>query len=248
MKAFLKKFLVFLGIIAAVSATTNFTTSTPVSARSYGSCDVFLGMVPWDCNVPTIDSQGNLITAIATIASNILTDLSVIASYLVIFYVMYGGFLYIMSSGDPGKAANGKKTLIHAFIGLAIVISAYTIFSSIRIAVAGNITLEDCALSSCADQGNLVTNLIGWISGIIGTVSAIFVLVGAWGYITSAGDPGKLQKAKQTILYSVIGLIIFALSQVLTAFVSSTVRNANSASGSVNNSIIANISKESNEN
>lgn len=248
MKIFLKKFLVFLGIIIAVSATTSFTTKTPVSARSYGSCDVFLGMVPWDCNAPEINSEDNLVSAIATIASNILTDLSVIASYLVIFYVMYGGFLYIMSSGDPGKAANGKKTLIHAFIGLAIVISAYTIFSSIRIAIAGNITLEDCALSSCADQGSLVSNLIGWISGIIGTVSAIFILVGAWGYITAAGDPGKLQKAKQTILYAVIGLIIFALSQVITAFVSSTVRNANSTSRSINSSVIANINKESHEN
>ena len=245
MKIFLKKFLVFLGIVAVASTTISFTTPVSVSARDYGSCSpTFLGMVPWDCNAPKIDSENSLVQAIATIATNILTDLSVIASYLILFYVMYGGFLYITSSGDPGKAASGKKTLIHAFIGLAIVISAYTIFSAIRIAIAGNITLEDCALSSCANQGNLVANLISWLGGIMGVVSAIFVLVGAWGYITAAGDPGKLQKAKQTILYAIIGLIIFALAQIITAFVSQTVRNANSR---VNNSVIANLNKESYE-
>ena len=246
MKNFLKKFLVFLGIIATVSATVNFTTPTPVSAREYGSCSpTFLGMVPWDCNAPEIDSEDNLVKTIATIASNVLTDISVIASFLILLYVIYGGFLYMTSAGDPGKAANGKKTLIHAFIGLAIVISAYTIFSAIRIALAGNITLEDCAWNECADQNKLVTNLIRWLGGIMGVVSAIFILVGAWGYITANGDSGKLQKAKQTILYAIIGLIIFALAQLITAFVSSTLRDANSY---VNNSVIANNYKEINKN
>ena len=252
MKNFLKKFLFFLGIIAAVSATTNFTTATPVFARDYGSCDALLGMVPWDCNAPEINSQDNLVSAIVVIATNVLTDISVLASYLVLFYVMYGGFLYMSSSGDPGKAMSGKKTLIHAFIGLAIVISAYTIFSAIRIAIAGNSGFDNCIGlkdpnidANCANGTNIVANLISWLGGIAGVVSAIFILVGAWGYITAAGDPGKLQKAKQTILYAIIGLVIFALAQIITAFVSQTVRNANAY---VNHSTIANLNKESYEN
>lgn len=249
MKIFFKKFLVFLGIVAVISATISFTSSVPTFAdkRIDGTteCPYFLGMVSWDCNVPKLDNQSNLVSGIATIATNILTDLTVIAAYLILGYVMYGGFLYITSTGDPGKTMNAKKTLIHAFIGLAIVVSAFTIFSAIRIAIAGNRTLEDCAMSTCANQGSLVTNLINWLSGIVGVVSAIFILVGAWGYITAAGDPGKLQKAKQTILYAIIGLIVFALSQLITAFVSSTVRDANSY---INTSIIANTNKESYEN
>ena len=255
MKNFFKKFLVFLGIIATVSVTVNFTTHIPVSAEEqeketheYGSCNpTFLGMVPWDCNAPALDtvkSEEKLIATIVTIASNVLTDISVIASILVLFYVMYGGFLYITSSGDPGKTMNAKKTLTHAFIGLAIVISAFTIFSAIRIAITGNAKLEDCAWNECTSQANLIANLIRWLSGIVGVVSAAFILIGAWGYITAAGDPGKLQKAKQTILYAIIGLIVFALSQLITAFVSSTVRDANSY---VNTSIIANTNKESYE-
>ena len=245
MKFSLKKILVFLGIVITVSTTTNFLEPTPASAAD---CRYFLGMTSWDCKTTEINSQDSLKSNIAQIATNVLADISVIASYLILGYVMYGGILYITSSGDANKTANAKKTLLHAFIGLAIVVSAYTIFSGIRIALIGNNALRDCTVanSSCTsnDGNELVTNLIQWLSGIVGVVSAIFILVGAWGYITSAGDPAKLQKAKQTILYAVIGLIVFALAQLITAFVSSTVRDANSY---VNNSNIANINKESYE-
>ena len=256
MKNFLKKFLVFLGIIATVSLTTNFTTPAPVSAREYGgsgSCDsTFLGLVPWDCNAPqNIDSQEDLVTTIAAIASNILTDLSIIAAYLILFYVMYGGFLYMTSTGEPGKTATAKKTLTNAFIGLGIVISAYTIFSAIRIAIAGNnASFQDCTISGCVEPTDLVANLIRWLSGIIGVVAAIFVLVGAWGYITANGEPNKLQKAKMTIFYALIGLVVFALSQLISAFVSQAFREANDGSDSNSKatySIIANINKESHE-
>ena len=50
-----------------------------------------------------------------TIAANVLTDITVIASYLVLGYVIYGGYLYIFSAGDPGRTAAGRKTLAHAF-------------------------------------------------------------------------------------------------------------------------------------
>jgi hypothetical protein len=64
--------------------------------------------------------------------------------------------------------------------------------------------------------------------------------------MTSQGDPGKLQKAKTTILYSIIGLVIVALAEILTAFVSNLVREANAEPQSQNPAIvreIANLNK-----
>lgn len=132
----------------------------------------------------------------------------------------------MFSSGDPGKAAAGKKTLTQAFIGLAIVLSAYTIFSAIRIALIGN---QAFSFENGVDGGEMVTNLIQWVVGIAGAVAVIFIVVGAFGYITANGDPGKLQKAKTTILYALIGLVIVALAEVLTAFISNLVRESNAA-------------------
>lgn len=228
MKNFFKKIVLFLGIIAAFSATTSLVSAPTTSAADY-SCRYFAGLTSWDCNVGEINSEDSLTSNIAQIATNILTDITVIAAYLVLGYVIYGGYLYMFSSGDPGKAAAGKKTLTQAFIGLAIVLSAYTIFSAIRIALVGNQSLECDQLtgSGCIDGGDMVVNLIQWVVGIGGAVAAIFIVVGGFGYITANGDPGKLQKAKTTILYALIGLVIVALAEVLTAFISNLVREAN---------------------
>ena len=258
MKNFLKKIVLFLGIITAFSATTSLVSTPSTFAddtRMDGtSCATtsFAGLTPWDCGITKIDSEDSLTSNIATIATNILTDLSVIAAYLVLGYVIYGGYLYMFSSGDPGKAAAGKKTLTQAFIGLAIVLSAYTIFSAIRIALVGGQSLECDPLtgSGCMDDGGaMVTNLIQWVVGIGGAVAAIFIVVGAFGYITANGDPNKLQKAKTTILYALIGLIIVALAEVLTAFVANLVRESNAdPKGFIKDTSItkeiANINKE----
>lgn len=209
-----------------------------------GTCNYFLGLTSWNCGV-NIHDEESLKTGIWTIVANVATDITVIAAYLVLGYVIYGGYLYIFSSGDPGKVSAGKKTLTQAFIGLAIVMSANIIMNTIRFALLGSSrNLLNCATESCVDPGALVTNVIQWVIGIAGAVAAIFVVQGGIAYTTSAGDPGKLQKAKQTITYALIGLAIVALAELITAFVSGMIRNAGNTTGYINQTI---ISKESHE-
>ena len=204
------------------------TTTTTSSAPTGPNCRYFLGMVSWDCGTTSMNSESTLVANIAKIADNILTDVTVIAAYLVLGYVIYGGYLYMFSAGDPGKAAAGKKTITQAFIGLGITMGAYIIFSGIRIALIGNTSLGNCALTQCVTPDKMVTHAARWVVGIAGAVAAIFVVIGAAGYITASGDPGKLQKAKSTILYALIGLTIAALSEVLIAFVVGIIDGATS--------------------
>lgn len=232
MSKLIKNILVICAVFLSIFVTTNLTTNTPAYAESgtgLDGCRNLLGMTAWDCGVDleNITNDDELVNSIIVIISNILTDLTVIATYLVIGFVIYGGYLYIFASGDPGKVAAGKRTLTHAFIGLAIVLSAYAIFNSIRIAFMGGQVLEsNCASSTCVDPVDFVTNTITWFIGTAGVVALIFVIVGGVGYVTSAGDPSKLKKSKDTILYSLIGMAIVALALTITAFVSNIIKGA----------------------
>ena len=238
MKKIFKKLLVVCGIIAALSITTNLLTPKPVAAFN-GECRFLLGMTSWDCGV-TIETEDDLKTNIWTIAANIATDITVIAAYLIIGYVIYGGYLYVFSGGDTNKVATGRKALLQAFIGLAIVMSANIIMSGIRIALIGNNAIGDCVTSGCITPDQMVTNAIQWVIGIAGVVAVIFVVIGGISYTTSAGDAAKLQKAKNMILYALIGLVIVALAEIITAFVSNMIREADQ--NAYNNQIT--ISKE----
>lgn len=204
----------------------SFADTHSFEGRSGNDCPTYLGLIPWDCNIKITD-QDSLKSGILQIAANVASDISVIAAYLIIGYVIYGGYLFIFSSGDPGKVATGKKALAHAFIGLAITMSAYAIMSTIRVALInnGNISNNNGQLGGSPSQ--VIFTAIHWVSSIAGIVSAIFIVFGGISYTTSGGDPSKTQKAKSIILYALIGLIVVALAEIITAFVASTIRNAN---------------------
>ena len=75
----------------------------------------------------------------------------------------------------------------------------------------------------------LIQNILNAVIAVAGIVAVIFIVKGGFDYMTSSGDAGKVQKAKQTILYAVIGLIICALSFAIVNFVIIGLLGQNSA-------------------
>ena len=250
MKSFLRKIIVLVAVISSVSFATNLTSPTPTYARDMGSCDpaqdYILGLTPWDCDItPNPQSTDELRNNAITIATNVLTDLSVIATYLVLGYIIYGGYLYMFASGDPSKVAAGKKTLAHAFIGFGIAMLSYVIINTIRIALLQGGAFSTCDPTTgaqCQDSvavNAMITNMLSWAIGIAGVVAVIFVVIGGISYTTSAGDPNKLQKAKQTILYALIGLAIVGLAEIILGVISSIINDAKTTSTTIPNTEIA---------
>ena len=59
-------------------------------------------------------------------------------------------------------------------------------------------------------------NLALWVAGII---AVIVVIIAGINYSLSSGDPSKTASAKNTILYSVIGLVITASAIAITSYI-----------------------------
>ena len=54
-----------------------------------------------------------------------------------------------------------------------------------------------------------VTGIINAVIGVLGLVCVVVMIIGGINYMTSSGDSGKVKKAKDTILYGVIGLVVY---------------------------------------
>ncbi len=84
-----------------------------------------------------------------------------------------------------------------------------------------SITPETCAPASSTD--NTLTNTIKLIVDLltlfVGFLSVVFLIFGAFKYISSGGDSGKVTSAKSTILYALIGLAIAVVAQVIVQLV-----------------------------
>ncbi len=86
----------------------------------------------------------------------------------------------------------------------------------------GNVPKTKPSEINAANAGNLTDAVVGIINGIIGAlgiVAVIVVIIGGVQYMTSSGDAAKVKKAKDTILYGIIGLIICVLAFAIVNFV-----------------------------
>lgn len=64
-----------------------------------------------------------------------------------------------------------------------------------------------------------VLGIVNVVIGVLGIVAVLVIIIGGVQYMTSTGDAGKVKKAKDTILYGVIGLVICILAFAIVNFV-----------------------------
>ena len=83
-----------------------------------------------------------------------------------------------------------------------------------------------CDSNNSTDElPNVITGIINGIIAALGIVAVVFIVIGGVQYMTSTGDPSKTKKAKDTILYAAIGLIICVLSFAIVNFVVKNIIN-----------------------
>lgn len=68
-----------------------------------------------------------------------------------------------------------------------------------------------------------VTTVLNWVYGFSGVVAAGFIVYGAVLYVMAQGDPGKIKQASQTIVYSIIGLVVILLAAGITNYIAGIV-------------------------
>ena len=76
--------------------------------------------------------------------------------------------------------------------------------------------------SNTNDLMKTVNQIINIVIGVIGFAAVAMTIYGGVQYTTSAGDPGKVKKAKDTIMYGIVGLVVAILAFAIVNFVLSS--------------------------
>lgn len=80
---------------------------------------------------------------------------------------------------------------------------------------AGAVCIEN-PLRACS-FADLINSIIDFIFTIAIAITPIMVIVGGFMFITGGGDPAKITRAKQLLLWTVIGLTVILLAKSLVA-------------------------------
>jgi hypothetical protein len=75
---------------------------------------------------------------------------------------------------------------------------------------------NSCGNSDLAANFASITNILMFI---LGSIAVIMIVVGGLRFVTSNGDPKQAEAARNTILYSVIGLVVAMLAYAIVNFV-----------------------------
>ena len=74
------------------------------------------------------------------------------------------------------------------------------------------------------DLMDMIKNIINIVLGVVGIVAVVMMIMGGISFITSQGDAGKVTKARNTILYGVVGLIVALLAFAIVDFVLTNIK------------------------
>ena len=120
-----------------------------------------------------------------------------------------------------------RLTGLLAAISLMTMVAAPLVHAA-DIVNCDGLTKEQCSLVSedrlnYQKNNNIIWNVVQFIFMLLGGVAVIMIVVGGIQYATSQGDAGAVAKAKNTILYAVIGLVVALLATGIVSFVISNV-------------------------
>ncbi len=117
-----------------------------------------------------------------------------------------------------------KNTTVFALLLTFLVAPLYTQAASVNFKEFNN----GKNAAKYNDKGNMdivevITRIITFLLTFLAALAVLIILVAGVMYITSGGDEGKVETAKNWILYAIIGLIIALLGWVIVNIVSGAV-------------------------
>jgi len=101
---------------------------------------------------PLVGNINDIITFVEFVLKNIVLPIGVV---VVVFFIIYTGFLFVIAQGNPVKIAEARKMFLWVVIGAAILLGSVVISQAIQATVC---KIAPSTWSGCNTQG--VSNII----------------------------------------------------------------------------------------
>lgn len=76
-----------------------------------------------------------------------------------------------------------------------------------------------CGLPTAHANSANLQNILQIVFGVMAAVAVLFIVLAGFRMVTAQGDAQQVSKARSTIVYAVIGLLIALLAEAMVAFV-----------------------------
>ena len=74
-------------------------------------------------------------------------------------------------------------------------------------------------LPTAAASSDNLQNLLQIAFGILAAVAVLMIVIAGLSFVSAEGDPQKVAKARNTIIYALIGLVVAVIAEAIVTFV-----------------------------
>ena len=230
---FLPKLFLIAGLISSFLSIGIATTP----AYAAGNCNErFLTFPTWyrgltkggDCalkqpsDLTGVKEEEQIASYISIIVLNVLEIILQLVVYIAAGFIIWGGFMYLISGGSSDRISSGRKMIQNAVVGLVISIVSTVAVSFIagRLVNNSTATINGQQINVPVDSAdNILLHGLDILYFVVGMVAVITIIIAGIQYAVSNGDSGKVKTAKDAILYAVVGIIVIMLAFTITGFV-----------------------------
>lgn len=124
------------------------------------------------------------------------------------------------------KMAAGVAMMVGVALGVAGALPVMAVDCPAGSERASADSYAECNIPVSATQESVwdvVQRIINLVIGVLGVVTVVVIVLGGVMYATSSGEAANVKRAKDMIMYGVIGLVIALLAYAIVNFVLSNV-------------------------
>lgn len=115
------------------------------------------------------------------------------------------------------------KTIKNLLISLSLIfgmaLSLAPAVGAVNVLPCDGVDSALCKQEKDDDVPHFIKNLVNTLLFILGAVSVVVIVIAGFYYTTSNGDQALITKAKNTLLYAVVGLVVALLAYAIVNFV-----------------------------
>ena len=108
--------------------------------------------------------------------------------------------------------------IIGAVVGISLMVPSGAYAASAIGEQCANSEADVCKRAD-AKPSDVVYQIVNVLLFVIGAISVVMIILGGIMYTTSNGDSGQITKAKNTIIYAVVGLVVAFVAFAVVEFV-----------------------------
>ena len=150
---------------------------------------------------------------------------ALMAVSMLVFGVAYFGAAPVYAAACPsdtssysGKCTDSNGNAIYYRNGTQVSQSEFCKLDS-GLASGVECARGDGQVENLTGNGGIVTTVINVMLFVIGILCVVMIIFGGIRYTTSTGDKGRVDSAKNTIIYAVVGLIVAMVAYALVNWV-----------------------------